>query len=372
MVAAERSSNPEPPLRLKLGFWLLLGMLSTAFAEVVSGSDPFPFFLPWGFLVVTPLYSLHTLVLATIIVRFRMLTWQGLCFAGAVFGLYEAYITKVLFDPPWGQEVALSFAGVAWAHAVLLVLWWHPLMAFFVPLLIAETLLTKSRLVLDALPASLRTALTTGRRPLLWTVGFAVCCGLMTSGTPTTIGIAVVSIVSNGVLLLFLVWFWRTRLDGTRLTMDALLPGRKGLAVCAVLLGALYLVAGPFLRAESLPAMDGHVAIAVAYVLFAAALFRCRAFYRVAPSHRTGKTAGTMPWFPLGAFVITYAVTTVCSKQVLGSYAIAFPLANWLVGGLIGLLVYGRALYSLWSGGHALPVRADVEADPRDRSVEVG
>ncbi|NIA12564.1 MAG: hypothetical protein GWP08_00695 [Nitrospiraceae bacterium] len=109
-------------------------MLSTAFAEVTCGSDRFPFFLPWGILMVTPLYTLHLVCLASILARTRRLTWPGLCFAGALFGMYEAYITKVLWAPDWGLELAVPFAGVMWLHVVLLVFWWHPLMAFVVPL----------------------------------------------------------------------------------------------------------------------------------------------------------------------------------------------------------------------------------------------
>ena len=49
------------PLGRKLVFWLLLGVLSVIFAEVTCASSPYPFFDTWGLLVVTPLYTLHTL-----------------------------------------------------------------------------------------------------------------------------------------------------------------------------------------------------------------------------------------------------------------------------------------------------------------------
>jgi hypothetical protein len=52
------------PLRVRLVFWALMGALSVVFAEVVACSTPFPFIHPWGVIVVVPLYSLHTLVLA--------------------------------------------------------------------------------------------------------------------------------------------------------------------------------------------------------------------------------------------------------------------------------------------------------------------
>ena len=53
--------SSQPPKWLKLLFWLILGALSTFFAEVVAGSDPFPYFHPWGILLVCPLYTLRIL-----------------------------------------------------------------------------------------------------------------------------------------------------------------------------------------------------------------------------------------------------------------------------------------------------------------------
>ena len=105
----------SPPTRtVSFVFCLILGILSVIFAEGVSGSDSFPLFHPWGILVTTPLYLLHTVLLAGILAHTRRTSWRSLCFAGAIFGLYEAYITKVLWDPSWAPELAYKVGGVAW------------------------------------------------------------------------------------------------------------------------------------------------------------------------------------------------------------------------------------------------------------------
>ena len=83
--------------KAKYLFWLIMGALSTVLAEVVAGSSPFPFFDAWGILVVFPLYTLHILVLSYIVFRKCVPTLKNLFLAGALFGLYEAYITKVLW-----------------------------------------------------------------------------------------------------------------------------------------------------------------------------------------------------------------------------------------------------------------------------------
>jgi len=45
----------RPWPRTRLLFWNILGCLSTFFAEVVSGSDIFPFYKPVSYLLVIPL-----------------------------------------------------------------------------------------------------------------------------------------------------------------------------------------------------------------------------------------------------------------------------------------------------------------------------
>lgn len=347
MPTPEAAFDPGPSFRIKFAFGLLLGMLSTAFAEVVAGSTPFPFLDPWGILVVTPLYTLHILVLAAGLVRFRMLSWQGLCFAGALFGLYEAYITKVLFDPPWGQEIALTFAGVAWGHVVLLALFWHALLAFIVPLLLGEVLLTRSRRVFGVLPERVRSALVEGRRPWYWTMAVAVACGLTTSGNATSIPKTAMAIVYNGVFIALLIWLWRSRAGGTRYTLEQLLPGRRGLAVLGVLLGLFYVATGLTLRRESLPGPAGHVAMALLYVLLGAALLRCRTVYREPPMIQEPEPPDAMPWRFLVAFIGMYAVVMVCTRLALGQFAVAFLLVDWAVGGVAALIVFARAAYSL-------------------------
>ena len=59
-------------------FWIILGLLSTFFAEVIAGSTPYPFFSLVGLLFVTPLYFLHTLFFISIIYRFGKPTLPAL------------------------------------------------------------------------------------------------------------------------------------------------------------------------------------------------------------------------------------------------------------------------------------------------------
>src|SRR5512138_349608 len=144
MEMEPQSSPPAPSRRVRMLFWLILGALSTFFAEVVCGSAPFALVDGGGLLLVLPLYGLHTLVLGTLVLgRPGRVSFGALFLAGVLFGLYEGYITKVLWNPPWDAE-AFRLGGVAVLSTLMLALFWHPFMAFIVPLFAGECLLTGS------------------------------------------------------------------------------------------------------------------------------------------------------------------------------------------------------------------------------------
>jgi len=94
---------PDVPFRQRALFWVLWGAISVILTEVVSFSSPFPFFTLWGVLVVFPLYTLHVLVLSWLIFRPKRLNLNILLLAGALLGMCEAYVTKVLWKPTWGD-----------------------------------------------------------------------------------------------------------------------------------------------------------------------------------------------------------------------------------------------------------------------------
>jgi hypothetical protein len=210
-------------LPTKLFSWLIHGTLSVLFAEVAGGSAPFPFFDAWGLYAVLPLYTLHIVFLSFVVLRpGRRVPFTALFSAGAVFGLYEAYITKVIWDPTWGEK-ELAIGGVYLAQTAILVLYWHPFMAFLAPLLAGELLLTSSTEVLDALPAFLGRALRTRR------VFAAAVPGL-------------------------LVFLWLRAPGGKRragLTLCDLLPDGRQELVVGLLLAAFYAATGLLIRPES-------------------------------------------------------------------------------------------------------------------------
>jgi hypothetical protein len=250
---------------MKLFFWFILGSLSVLFAEVVSGSQIYAFFVPVNWLLVFPLYTLHTLVLVTFVFRYGRVSFYALFPAGAIFGLYEAYITKVIWFPPWNED-PIMFGGVAVIETLLLVLFWHAFMAFIIPLFIAETGLTTSREILEGLPTRVRGFIGSNRVPMI--AYFLVFIGgvFQSVGTPTVLD-SLASGLVNSAFVGILIFVWKKKGGGVYSFRD-LLPGPREFKAFLFLLVLDYLFLGIILRPEMLPELSAQATVIFMYVFF--------------------------------------------------------------------------------------------------------
>ncbi len=116
------------------------------FAEVIAGSFPLWFLDPWGILVTFPLYLIHALFFLNLAFRTERTTLPQLYLWGVLFGLYESWITKVVFlgYPGEAAPILPVVAGIAWWEFFSVVLFWHPIMSFIVPILVFELLSTRT------------------------------------------------------------------------------------------------------------------------------------------------------------------------------------------------------------------------------------
>ena len=121
---------------------LLIGTLSMLFAEVFSGASQAWFFNPLSLLLAFPLYMAHTLFFLWIALRLEKTSIRQLYLFGTIFGLYESWITKVLwagYMDATGPGMGTLF-GIAIPEFPVLVFFWHPIMAFIMPVLAYEAL----------------------------------------------------------------------------------------------------------------------------------------------------------------------------------------------------------------------------------------
>ncbi len=248
-------------------FGLLLAAYSTFCAEVLAGSDLFPFWHVWGVVVTWPLYGLHALVLLTWVYRHGP-RFSTLMAAGALFGLYEAYITKMLWKPTWGA--LLTVADVAIVEVVVL-LWWHTWFSFITPVVLAETLLTTSDTIRAALPGLVRWVYTSAWG---W-VGLAVLGAVVqTINSPTPLT-SLASGVAGVAMLGALTLLWKRATRGRQYTLGDVLPGPRAWRVLVMLLLGYYGVLGVTIYPQHVPPLwPGQVVIWILYALAALLFWR--------------------------------------------------------------------------------------------------
>jgi hypothetical protein len=344
MTELSQTQTGQPiPRWHKWLLWINVGLVSAFFAEVVSGSDMFPYFHAWGILVVVPLYGLHCLVLATLVFRYGRPTLPALYFAGTLFGLYEAYITKVLWTPPWNGTGALKIADVALFETLVLVFFWHVWMSFILPLLAVESWLTNSNTSLSYFPTRLRRFFS---GPANWLL-IAALGGLFVSMDVKSPGDALRSGLGALTVLGLFGWTWRRLVRGKGYTLEGLLPNRGEFRFLVFLLTALYLFTGLFLRPEAYPPLTGHLAI---WALYAAMILLLTLALRRSKSTPVELTKGRLPqwlWFP---GVLTFTLFAVLAKSLLLPLNQLFEVIGWFAFAFLGVIVSLRLAWGLLKG----------------------
>ncbi len=323
----------EAPLRTKLLFWILLGSLSVVFAEIAAGSSPFPFFDLWGLLVVFPLYSLHILVLSYVVFRMGKPTLRNLFLAGAVFGLYEAYITKVLWTG-WSGS-GLSFFGVQVVETAVLVFFWHPFMAFILPVVVAGRLTSGGGAIL---PPVARRILDSGA---FWAAA-AVLLGLE-HALNSSLAASILSPLSGFIVLAVLISLWKMS-GGSGYRMADLLPDKKWFIALLCMLALLYLAGGILIRSDAIPGLASQAAIWTMYAVFLGLLV---ANLDKGTGAESG-VSGISLWKGL-ALTAAFGASSVIGGLFPPLPFIAVAVA-WPVGCICGILIFLGSLPSALRG----------------------
>jgi len=325
-------STEEPQLRSKLVFWLLLSVFSVALAEVTVASAPLAFVNPVEAAFLLSFYGSHLLVFAWLAFRRGWPSLAALWFAGVLFGLYEFYITKVLWSPPWGDTISIGHIDII--SFIVLAFFWHPFMAFIFPLAVAEAGGTKSRWVVDLFPTRVSGVLQ-NRRTWLLLLGLGAAIHGLLAGSP---GMAIVSMGSAVAVASLTMLWWRRDDRQQRWSLRALLPNDRQGRWIAVLLAAQYVVFIPTWTPERMPPLAGHVVVWVLYSTFAVLLWL--ALRRVPGTEPLDRSAG-----PIGRGVIAMiaSLLAVSALASLGPSEIGSVIV-WLVATIVGLAMLIRSV----------------------------
>lgn len=330
-----------PSNKIRYAFWLILGAASAAFAEVPTGSDIFIFSHPAGILITYPLYMLHVLVLGRLVFVYGKGNFASLYVAGMLIGMSEAYITKVLWNPWWGQPL-FSLGGVAGPEFIVLVLGVHPLLAMILPVVLCELFLTSSANSFYSLPVSIRVRLKTDRR--LWFAA-AAAAGWMQGSNTASPGKALVSGIFMTAFFSLTLLVWKKIAKGQRPALVELLPNEREWNILAAALAVFYVVMTFAARPEAIPGMGPQAVVWVIYAGLISLFLRSFRMTRPSadpfptPARSDGKTAA-------GLIVVFIAASTAASCLPPFLKGI-FLWLSWVVFAGLGVRMFAHVLAEL-------------------------
>lgn len=263
--------NPPGTSRSNVVFpRLLIGLIVLICAEVFSGASiQVGLWHPWTWVVTYWLYFTHFFFFTTLAVRTGRTSLWSLYLWGVLFGLYESWITKVIWYGYSGDgTLVMGSIGPYGFSEISMVFLFHPMASFIVPLVVACVLCPALRRLFPDL------AWFTGKSKGAWAVqvflvlSFVSVLG-MNSGGPEnlTMNLAVVL-----VLLLVL-----SRLARFALPCSDARPivvfSRWGFVGLSIYLVLLYGVTYVFLRPQGLPSAPVQSLTFIFYALVIAGLW---------------------------------------------------------------------------------------------------
>jgi hypothetical protein len=269
----------EKPADSRWAQLVLIGFLSMVFAEAFSGSSILWFITRWAWFVTLPLYWSHALLFLNLAIRSKRTSVGQLYLWGILFGLYESWVTKVLWagyltEPPLLGTVF----GFAIAESIVLLLFWHPIIAFVLPILVFQILAqagnTSNEGMETAFPTHTSFLQRSRRNSVFYLYAFIIGSLFMTVNSEYDFIAA--GITALGSLILVLIpYYLIKRRGGGSFSIQSLRLGKKGLTVTAayVILTVtaayvilLYAITFPILRPEGIPGIETIIATFFIYV----------------------------------------------------------------------------------------------------------
>lgn len=134
-TAAARGAA-QPPTSAVVSARLAIGVLVLICAELFSGASlRMGFWHPWTLVVTYWLYFGHFFFFTTLVVRTRRTSLPSLYLWGVLFGLYESWITKVIWSGYSGDgHLVLGNIGPYGLSELSMAFLFHPIASFILPL----------------------------------------------------------------------------------------------------------------------------------------------------------------------------------------------------------------------------------------------
>jgi len=203
-----------------------------------SGASLLWFIDPWSILITFPLYLSHVLFFLNLAIGLHRTSFESLYLWGILFGLYETWITKVIWSG-FGDELILGqIFGTAIGEFIILCLFWHPIMSFIIPILVFEIFsISQGNNHKKLLPGHAKLIIKSKNRILAWLI---VLYGASFLSLNSHYNILVALVTALGSLITVILIYHACKKCCDEFTIYELKLGSKGLTTLIIYLIFLY------------------------------------------------------------------------------------------------------------------------------------
>lgn len=249
---------------------LLIGVIILFSAEVLSGASlQVGLWHPWTWLVTYWLYFAHFFFFTTLAIKTGKTSLWALYLWGVLFGLYESWITKVIWYGYSGDGIfAIGSIGPYGYSEISMVFIFHPIMSFIFPLAVSCVIYPQLRRWFPDLAWFTQRSKGAYMFQVYLVFTFATIIG-MNSGGPFNLTLNLVVIF---VILRVLTWLALSGVSNNYKSSILVFGNRGFLGLCFYLV-LLYGVSYVYLRPEGLPSIQIQLLTFVFYALVIAGLW---------------------------------------------------------------------------------------------------
>jgi len=325
---------------------LLIGLVVLICAEVFSGASiQVGMWAPWTWLMTYWLYFAHFFVLCTLAVWTGRTSLGALYLWGVLFGLYESWITKVIWFGYGGDgNLALGSIGPYGYSEISMVLLFHPVASFILPLAVACVLSPPLRAWFPGVAWLTGRGAVARAAQVYMVLSFSLTMAV-NSGGPMHLAENLAVVVA---LLPIFLWLARPGLAAIA-APGPVVMGRVGFVIASTYLVALYGLTYRFIRPEGLPSVPVQLMTLVFYGAAGVGLwaYRRRTPLATAPEvtgdERRRLVGGLTAIFTLGFAGSFVAGAPALMLPIVVNFAIWTPLGFVLTSLALAGPVFSRS-----------------------------
>lgn len=310
---------------------ILVGVIVLICAEVFSGASlSAGLWHPWTLVVTFWLYFGHFFFCTTLAVWTGRTSLTSLYLWGVLFGLYESWITKVIWAGYGGDgKLAMGSLGPFGFSEISMVFFFHPIVSFILPLTVICLIWPELRALFPDL------AWFTGKSKTARMVAFYLMISFVPVMAMNSGG--VVNLVTNlivAILVVLLLLRLARPADSARDARQIVAFGRRGLIGLCVYLVVLYGASYVLLHPEGLPSIAIQLLTLVFYAVAISGLWL----------HRRREPQSFEPIQPREQRLVVFLFATLLGLSILCTLfvsisllypVIALNFVVWTIGGFV-------------------------------------